>query len=137
MKRIIITYLVALTSFSAFSQSPDSVKFRSLEPYDFHLQYLREEPALLIDVREFFEFRGKRIKGAVNIPSSGNLDFAADTLSKDLALFLYCTTDYRSIRVAEKFSNSGFRKIYNLEGGIVQWRKDGFPVEKRKVRKHK
>jgi rhodanese-related sulfurtransferase len=135
MKRLIITYIVAAASFSSFSQSPDSVKFRSLEPYDFHLQYLKEEPAMLIDVREFFEYRGRRIKGAVNIPSSGNLDFAADTLDKNLALFLYCTTDYRSLRVADKFRDKEFRMIYNLEGGIVAWKKDGFPVDRKKVRR--
>jgi rhodanese-related sulfurtransferase len=89
----------------------------------------------LIDVRESFEFRGKRIRDAINIASSGNLDFTADTLDKNFALFLYCTTDYRSKRVAEYFFDKGFRKVYNLEGGIVAWRKDGFPVERKRRKK--
>ena len=119
------------------SQSVDSVKYQSLEPYDFHLQYLRAEPAMLIDVREFFEFRGRRIKEAVNIPSSGNLEFSADTIDKNLSLFFYCSSGYRSKRVAEFFSDKGFQNLYNLEGGIVAWKRDGFPVEKGKVKRRR
>ena len=89
----------------------------------------------MIDVREFFEYRGRRIRDAVNIPSSGNLEFSADTIDKNCALFLYCTTDYRSIRVARFFYDHGFRKVYSLEGGIVAWRKDGFPLEKKRLRR--
>lgn len=117
------------------AQSADSVKYISLEPYDFHLAWLRDDTAMLIDVREFFEYKRSRIKDAVNIPSSGNLDFAGDTLKKELSLFLYCTTDFRSKRVAEKFGVMGFANVYDLQGGIRAWRKDGFPVERKKMRK--
>ncbi len=134
------TTLFAIFLFSVISlvsaQVPDSLIYKSLDPYYFHLNYLKEEKALLIDVREPFEFRGKRLKGAVNIPSSGNLEFAADTIGKDYALFFYCTTDYRSKRVAVKFYDYGFRKIYNLEGGIVGWRKEGNPLVRKRMKKY-
>ena len=116
-------------------QVPDTVKFKSLQPYDFHLAYLKEDKAMLIDVREFFEFRVKRIKDAVNIPSSGNLEFAADTLNKECALFLYCTSGYRSKKVAGYLYNKGFSKLYSLDGGIVAWRKERMPVVKKRIRK--
>ena len=119
------------------SQSVDSIKYLSPEPYDFHLLYLRTDPAILIDVREFFEYKGRRLKDAINIPSSGNLEIPADTIDKNNSLFLYCSTGYRSRRVAGFFYEKGFRKIYNLEGGIVAWKRDGFPVEKHKVRRRK
>ena len=119
------------------SQSTDSAKYLSLEPYDFNQQYLRTDSARLIDVREFFEYKGNRIKGAVNFPSSGNLEIPADTIDKKCALFLYCSSGYRSKRVAEFFYGKGFRKLYSLEGGIVAWKRDGFPVEKGKVRRRK
>jgi len=130
---IVALFLIVYSSSTA--QVPDSVKFKSLPPYYFHLTYLKEDPALMIDVREFFEYRKVRIKDAVDIPSSGNLKSSADTISKDCALFLYCTTDFRSIRVARDFYELGFRKLYSLEGGIVAWKKDGFPVERKRVRR--
>ena len=135
-KNTIIIFIMIMFCMPVYSQrSLDSIRFRLLEPYDFHLQYLREDTALLVDVREFFEFRGRRIKGAVNIPSSGNLDFAADTIYKGSALFLYCTTDFRSNKVARFFSDKGFIKVYSLEGGIVKWKREGMPVEKKKIRR--
>jgi len=116
-------------------QIPDSVKYQSLEPYDFHLRYLRIDSSFLIDVREPFEFRGKRIRDAINIPSSGNIEKAADTLNRKFAYFLYCTTDFRSRNTAEILYEKGFRKLYNLEGGIVAWKKDGMPVVKGRGRR--
>ena len=130
----IIIFILTVCS-TITGQDSDSLKFKSLPPYDFHLAYLKEDKAILVDVREFFEFRRKRIKDAVNIPSSGNIKIAADTINKDFALFLYCTTGYRSERAAKYFSNNGFSKVFSLEGGIVAWKKDGYPVQRKKVKR--
>jgi rhodanese-related sulfurtransferase len=133
MKKTFLGSIFLLFFFATtYSQKIDTVKYQSLEPYDFHLEYLKADTAMLVDVREPFEFRGKRIKDAVNMPSSGDLDFAADTIDKNYAMFFYCTTDYRSKRVAEIFAEKGFTKVYSLDGGIVAWKKDGFPVIRRK-----
>jgi thioredoxin 1 len=133
MKKTFLGIIFLLIFFAAaYSQKADTVKYQSLEPYDFHLQYLKTDSAMLVDVREPFEFRGRRIKDAINMPSSGDLDFAADTIDKNYAMFFYCTTDYRSKRAAEIFAEKGFTKVYSLDGGIVAWKKDGFPVIRRK-----
>jgi rhodanese-related sulfurtransferase len=138
MRTFVYTVIIISTLFfSASSQSSDSLKYRSLEPYDFHLQYLKTDSSMLIDVREPFECRSSRIHGSINIPSSGNIERAADTLNKDLTYFLYCKTDYRSRRVAEMLYDKGFRKLVILEGGIVAWKKDGMKVDKGRVKKHK
>jgi len=132
---ISIVSLLIVICLNASGQQPDSVKYKSLEPYDFHLTCLKDDKAVIIDVREFFEYKKSRIKDAINIPSSGNMEFASDTLEKDKSLFLYCTTGYRSKRVCEKLDYKGFANVYNLEGGLKAWKKDGFPVEKKKVKK--
>ena len=118
-------------------QNQDSVKYKSLNPHDFHNTYLQTDSSILIDVREPFEYKSNRIKGSINIPASGNLDKAADTLNKKLTLFLYCTSGYRSSRTAEKLYNKGFRKLYNLEGGIKAWRKEGMRVKKGRIKEKK
>lgn len=119
------------------AQTSDTIRYISVEPYDFHLLYLRADSAILIDVREPFEFRGRRLGEAVNIPSSGNITRAADTLKKHYSLFLYCTTDFRSRKAAEMLFDKGFRRLFNLEGGIVAWKKDGMPVVKGAVHRAK
>jgi len=131
LKLILILLLPACLT----AQVPDSLKYKSLDPYYFHLNYLKEDKALLIDVREFFEYKKSRIRDAVNIPSSGKTEVAADTISKNCHLFFYCTTDYRSKRVALKFYDLGFTHIYNLEGGLREWEKEGMVVDKKKMKK--
>jgi rhodanese-related sulfurtransferase len=130
---IFLLILIFCTEIRA--QVADSLKFKSLLPYDFHLTYLREDKAILIDVREFFEYKKSRLRDAVNIPSSGNMDFAADTINKESALFFYCTSGFRSKRVAGKFYDIGFRKLYSLDGGITAWKQDNMPVDRKRVRK--
>jgi len=129
MKQLSLTGLVLILFGGILSaQSSEPIKYQSLEPYDFHMEYLKADSAIMIDVREHFEFRGRKIRDAVNIPSSNNLEYSADTISKNYSLFFYCTTDYRSRRVAEYFFDQGFSRVYNLEGGIAAWKRDGYPV---------
>jgi rhodanese-related sulfurtransferase len=135
MKRTYLVWYLALITGILSAQSSELVKYHSLDPYDFHLAYLRADSAMMIDVREHSEFRGKKIHDAINVPSSSNLEYASDTISKNLSLFFYCTTDYRSRSVAEYFYDRGFRDLYNLEGGIVAWKKDGFPLTRKRSKK--
>ncbi len=135
MKKLLISILYALYCFLAFSQDPDTSKYQSLEPYDFHLQYLREDSALLLDAREFFEFRRSRIHGSLFMPPSKGFETAADTIDKTRALFCYCYNGGRSVRALLFFYEKGFRKLYNLDGGIIAWKKDRFPVDKSRMRK--
>jgi len=130
-------FLLIVLPRSLNGQIPDSIKYQSLEPHDFQLQYLMTDSSILIDVREPFEFKGNRISNALNIPSSGNLERVADTLKREYSYFLYCTGGYRSSRVAATLYSKGFRKLFNLEGGIVGWKKKGMPVVKGKGRRAK
>jgi rhodanese-related sulfurtransferase len=119
----------------SIGQIPDSLKFISLGPGDFQRAYQNDDKAILIDVREFFEYKKSRLNEAVNIPSSGDLELSADTLNKELSLFLYCTSGYRSKKVAKYFYDKGLHKLYSLNGGIAAWKKEGLPVNRKKIRK--
>lgn len=118
-------------------QTSDSLKYKSIDPYYFHLEYLKNDPAMILDVRMPFEFRGRHLRDAINVPSSNQLNEMADTLSTDCYLFLYCTEGYRSKRAAEILYDRGFRRLYNLEGGIVAWRKEDMPVIKGRVKRER
>ena len=118
----------------ATGQAKDSVNFKNLEPYDFQMAWLRADKGMLIDVREPMEYRKNRIKDAINLPSSGNLERAADTINRELVLFVYCTTGYRSKRSAQMLINKGFLRVVNLDGGITAWKKEKFPVDKKRLR---
>jgi rhodanese-related sulfurtransferase len=131
-----ILYIVFLLLCNILSgQVPDSLKYISLGPREFQEAFNREDPALLIDVREFFEYKKSRLKNSVNIPSSGDLELAADTLNKGSHLFLYCSSGFRSKRVAKFFYEQGFHNAWSLDGGINAWKKEGMAIDKKRLKK--
>jgi thioredoxin 1 len=131
----VIILLILIFCSTAGGQVPDSLKYKSLPPAEFQSEYQKAEKPLLIDVREFFEYKKSRLKDAINIPSSGNLESAADSIDKHCDLFFYCTSGFRSKRVAKFFYGKGFPEVYSLEGGIMAWKKEGLPVIRKKIRK--
>jgi len=130
----VILFFLTL-SVSTQSQVPDSLKVRSLAPAEFLAAYQKSGNGMMIDVREFFEYKKSRLKDAVNIPSSGHLEAAADTIDKSRDLFFYCTSGFRSKRVAKFFFERGFTRVYSLDGGIIAWRKARMEVVKKRVKK--
>lgn len=82
---------------------------------------------LLIDVRTPEEYAEGHIRGAVNIDVKAD-DF--DESIKDLEgnVAVYCRGGKRSLDAAVKLAGNGCR-VYNLEGGIKEWKEMGFPVE--------
>ena len=134
MKILLIILTIICCNLPLRSQVADSTKYLSLEPRDFQKAFLQEKNSLLIDVREFFEFRKSRIKGAVNIPSTGGYVKTTDTIDKNKALFFYCYSGGRSRKAALFFYDKGFRNLYNLKGGITLWKKEKLPVVKKRLK---
>jgi rhodanese-related sulfurtransferase len=130
-----ISIIFLSTCIPLTAQLPDSLKYQSLNPQDFQQKLTEVQNPLLIDVREFFEFRKSRIKGAINIPTSGKFETAADTIPIESPLFLYCHSGGRSKKAALYFYDNGFRKLYDLKGGITLWKKEGLPVVKKRLRR--
>ena len=131
----ILMFILVLSGISA-GQVPDSLKYKSLPPAAFLSAYQKSEKGIMIDVREFFEYKKSRLKDAINIPSMGNFDIPIDTINKNYDLFFYCTSGFRSKRVAKIFSDKGFTRCYSLEGGIAAWKKTKLPVEKKRLTAH-
>jgi rhodanese-related sulfurtransferase len=80
------------------------------------------EDAQLIDVRTPEEFEEGHILNAQNIDfSSPTFDEEVNKLDKSRPVILYCRSGGRSAKCAEKMKEAGFKKIYDLEGGISKW----------------
>jgi len=136
-KYLPVIILILLLPLKAVSQVPDSLKYISLKPREFQEKLQSSDNALLIDVRETFEYKKSRIEGAKNVPSSGNPDQAADTLKNAASVFLYCTSGFRSKRVAKRLYDLGLRNLYSLDGGIKEWQKEKLPVSRKRMKKIK
>ena len=101
----------------------------SVADYD---QKLTATPNIqLIDVRTPGEYETGHLKNAVNININGD-DFEQQLakLDKTRPVMVYCRSGGRSSSAANKMEAMGFTEVYNMDGGIMQWRDAGKPVEK-------
>ena len=48
-----------------------------------------------------------------------------DALNKDKTYLVYCRSGARSAGVRDAMERLGFKEVYNMLGGIVQWTDEG------------
>lgn len=87
-------------------------------------------PVQILDVREPEEFTGPlgHIEGAVLIPL-GELATRVDELQRDRPVVAVCRAGSRSAQATTILQQAGFRDVANLNGGMLRWRAEGYPVE--------
>lgn len=94
-------------------------------------ELLSQEETQLLDVRTLYEYEEAHIKGTILIDANHPdfIDEAVARLDKDKPVAVYCRSGRRSAMAAQQLFEKGF-KVYNLNGGILDWIEQGKPVEK-------
>lgn len=85
--------------------------------------------AVVIDVREPFEYNAGHVPSATLIPVN-SVYARREELPKDKDVIFVCAVGQRSALAAEMAAAAGLTRIFNLEGGTEAWIKAGQPVEK-------
>jgi rhodanese-related sulfurtransferase len=85
--------------------------------------------ALLVDVREPWEWERSRIAGALLIPLA-DLPARLGELPEDRDIYVHCQVGARSRRAVEFLRASGRPRSVNVRGGIVAWLESGLDVER-------
>lgn len=75
---------------------------------------------LLLDVREEWEFELCAFDGALHMPL-GELPARCTELDRECELVCICHHGVRSAQAAAYLRQVGFRKVYNLAGGVNAW----------------
>jgi monothiol glutaredoxin len=74
---------------------------------------------------ELFDVRPPHEREKAKIEPSRILDDEAtsyiESLPKDTPLVFYCRSGQRSFQAASHFLGKGFRNVYNLAGGVLEW----------------
>lgn len=86
----------------------------------------------LIDVRTPEEFDEGHLDKALNINYYDDA-FMSDMISKldkSKPIYIYCKSGGRSGKASKKLKKQGFTKVYDLEGGIINWNKNNMKVVK-------
>lgn len=83
---------------------------------------LVEEGGTILDVRTPDEWAEGTIANAQKIDFySDNFTTDVEQLDKQSPVFVYCKKGGRSASAAETLKEKGFKKVYNLDGGISAW----------------
>jgi rhodanese-related sulfurtransferase len=83
--------------------------------------------AVLIDVRETWEWDQQRVPGAVHIPL-GELPQRLDEIPADRDVYVHCHLGGRSARAVEYLRGHGRPRAINVSGGIEGWAEAGLPL---------
>lgn len=78
----------------------------------------------LVDVRTSQEYNEGHIKNAVNLDIFNRNAFTTyfKTLDKEQPIYLYCRSGSRSKSASKLLVELGFKKIYDLKGGYLNWK---------------
>lgn len=88
------------------------------------------EKVTVVDVRTKEEYKEDGyIKGALLMPLQ-ELDKHFRHLDKEADIIVYCRSGKRSAAASEKLVASGFKKVSNMTGGMLEWKAKGYPVAK-------
>lgn len=93
-------------------------------------QWLDQQSAIVVDVRETDEYQAGHIPGATLLPLSSfdpaQLPQAESPAQK---VVLYCRSGKRSTTAAQKLLAAGHSEVIHLGGGIGSWVAAGYPVQ--------
>ncbi len=121
-----LSVLVAACSSDTTSQSIELVSPAEAA------QVIADNPAglVVLDIRTPDEFTQARLADA-DLVDFYEDDFAAqlDTLDKDVPYVMYCNSGNRSSEAVKTMEDLGFVEVYEIDGGIVNWYDQGYPIE--------
>jgi len=90
---------------------------------------------ILLDAREPGEFEVSHLRGARRVDPE-RPDFHALRSLRNRTVVVYCSVGWRSGSIADQLRERGFRRVFNLEGGIFRWANDERPLYRRRTRVH-
>jgi rhodanese-related sulfurtransferase len=129
MKKITIlcSLIFALFLTNCANETQSEIKIISPE----EMQTLLElDDVQIVDVRTPEEYKDGFIVNSQNIDfNSPTFDEDITKLDKTKPVILYCKSGGRSAKCSEKLKDAGFVKIYDLDGGITQWKFEGLEIK--------
>jgi rhodanese-related sulfurtransferase len=92
---------------------------------------MSQENSILLDAREEKEYNISHLKNAIFVGyNSFDLKETLVKLPKDknTKIVVYCSLGIRSETIAHKLIQNGFTNVYNLYGGIFEWKNNDYKV---------
>ena len=81
--------------------------------------------SIILDVRTVEEYEEISMPNAIlaNILEPNEVMDVVEKLEKKTKIFVYCRSGIRSQKACNLLDQLGFKETYNLNGGILEWKK--------------
>ncbi len=91
-------------------------------------ELLQQDDTIVIDMRNHYEYEVGHFEKAIEIPSDTfreQLPMAVEMMqeSKDKNIIMYCTGGIRCEKASAYMLHNGFKNVFHLEGGIINYAK--------------
>ena len=92
----------------------------------------KKDTLVVLDSREKEEFDVSHLKDATFVGYNNfDINSTLKKLPKDktTAIVVYCSLGVRSEKIAKKIKDQGYSNVYNLYGGIFEWKNKNLQVQ--------
>lgn len=123
---LVIGAVVAFLLYNSYVLFPREKAYTSIPPEEFY-RMIQEEDVFVIDVHVPEQ---KHIPGTDAWIPYNEIEEYSDILPKDKStkILVYCRSGHMSKMAASKLAEMGYKNIYDLDGGINAWIKEGLPL---------
>ncbi|WP_046742989.1 rhodanese-like domain-containing protein [Kordia zhangzhouensis] len=128
MKYILYIFIFTVVSLVNGQTKLDSLlqkENKQTVPYITVAELVQKQNFVLLDSRELEEYQTSHIQEAICV---GYDKFKLKKIQKvlpkerDKLIIVYCSLGIRSEDIAEKLQKAGYTNVYNLYGGIFEWK---------------
>ena len=130
MKKTLLSLLTAI-SLGSTGCSAQSDGISILTPQVFIEQAKADTTGIILDVRTPGEYQEEHLAGAQQLDflNTEAFDAGIKQLDKSHTYYVYCRSGKRSHHACIKMQKQGL-KVFDMEGGILNWKKLGMPTTK-------
>lgn len=112
------------------NQKGEAVGLEMMSPKQAHELILKDPESKLLDVRSVLEYADTHIKDSINVPIDSLMPRMEELKKQNKKYIVFCRTGNRSPMAADMLIQSGIHGIKVIEGGMIRWEKEKFPVIK-------
>ena len=122
MKNLILPFFLLLIISACGQKKTNGDTIAATIPLSEWEEKMKADPGIILDVRTPEEFSEGAIGDAQNMDVNGqDFEKQIENLDKEKTIYVYCRSGKRGTTAMNILQEKGFKKVYNLEGGILTW----------------
>ena len=131
MKKFFLIFLISINCFSQKSIPEVLKQFNNnLVSYITVNELKSKQKFILLDAREESEFNVSHLKNAqfVGFETFNSKEIKKNYQNFNANIVVYCSIGIRSEKIGAKLLKMGYKNVFNLYGGIFEWKNQNLPV---------